>query len=169
MRGGVAGMQTIRESTRAWGKSEMKTFSTFCEGTQPLKTTLLGGTWRNRNTPTSLSSCQGFPDASRGKELIDAAPGVSLPGPRGAGWECRLTAQIGPKGHPLIVCWVCASGGRVFWILCKGSLTTWELHWGLQKVNQRWEIINDLDTEVQRVWLNFIPIRLWGVLCQCSF
>lgn len=104
MRGGVAGMQTIRESTRAWGKSEMKTFSTFCEGTQPLKTTLLGGTWRNRNTPTSLSSCQGFPDASRGKELIDAAPGVSLPGPRGAGWECRLTAQIGPKGHPLIVC-----------------------------------------------------------------
>lgn len=39
MRGGVAGMQTIRESTRAWGKSEVKTSPPFVKGhsysTQP--------------------------------------------------------------------------------------------------------------------------------------
>lgn len=51
-----------------------------------------------------------------GKGPITMGSGVHLPGLRGAGWEYRSTAQIGPKRHPFY-CWVCASGGRIFWIL----------------------------------------------------
>ena len=46
-------------------------------------------------------------------------------------------------------CWVCASG-RIFWILLS---TTGEIHWGLKKINQRWESSDLLN-------LSFITLKI---------
>lgn len=165
----IEGTKTIKESIRTWGKSEMKTFliwsETFCGGTQSLKIASVGGAWMSRNTSTTLASCQDFP--------VPAEKGVHWFSPWSQPSRTHRS-RVGVQIYSLDTsqgmsfdCWIRALG-RIFWILLS---TTGEIHWGLQKVNQRWERvwqISDLDFEMQRVWLKFFLFRLWGVLCQCS-
>ena len=138
----------------------------FCGGTQPLKTTSLGGAWMSRNTSTTLSSCQDFP--------VSAEKGVHWFRP----WSQPSRTQrnrVGVQIYGLDTsqgtsfdCWVCASG-RIFWILLS---TTGEIHWGLKKINQRWESSDLLNLSLITLKIRIpshVAIRHWDAKSLVKF
>ena len=142
------GYENLRESIRTWGKSEMTflTWSeTFVEGPSHSRQPLWEGpewveTPQLPPPPAKSSQCQ------QRKESIDLDPGPSKTQRNRVGVQIySLDTSQGTSFD----CWVFASG-RIFWILLS---TTGEIHWGLKKINQRWESSDLLN-------LSFITLKI---------